>query len=79
MVHQNINCHIQVVMNNLSMFAASLQIYRTWKSGKNQGYFAWLTNRTAPQMIALESCSNPQDLASLQWKNIIGFGIMFFC
>jgi len=41
--------------------AAGLRIYRTWKSGKKQGYFGWLTNRTDPQPIALESCSNPQE------------------
>jgi len=27
--------------------------------GGKQGYFSWLANRTVPQKIVLESCSNP--------------------
>jgi len=50
-------------------FATGLQIYRPWKSEKNQGYFGWLSNRIAPQPIAQESCSNPQDLVSLWVRN----------
>ena len=30
------------------------------ESGKKQGYFSWLTNRIAPQLIGLKSCSNLQ-------------------
>jgi len=40
--------------------AARVRIYRTGKSGKNQGYFCCLTDCIAPQQIALESCSHPQ-------------------
>ena len=42
-----------------------------------------LTNRIAPQQIALESCSNPEktwQALRLQWKRkFFGFGFLFFC
>jgi len=44
----------------INTLVAGLRIYHTWKYGKKQGYFSCLTNRIAPQRIALESCSNPE-------------------
>jgi len=35
-------------------------MHGTWKSGKNQGDFSGLTNRIAPQLIALKNSSNPR-------------------
>ena len=44
-----------------STFAASLQIYHLEIGEKPEMFrFAWLTNHIAPQLLALESCSNPQ-------------------
>jgi len=40
-VHVCLVCACPMAFN---MFAASLWLYRTWKSGKNQGYFSWITN-----------------------------------
>ena len=56
-------------------------IYHTWKSEKNQAYFSWLTNCTAPQPTALESCSNSQktwQVFESAMKNLFGFGFQFF-
>ena len=66
----------------LNTLTAGLRIYCNWKSGKDQWYFGWLTNRTAPLLIALKSCSNlQQTLASLglQWKKFFGFRFRFCC
>ena len=49
-----------VVANFINTLPAGLWIYHTWKLGKNQGYFSWLANSIAPQLIVLESYPNPQ-------------------
>jgi len=61
--------------------AVGLQIYYTWKSGKNHGYFGCLTNYIAAQPIVLESCSNPQktwQVFKSAMKKNFGFGFRFF-
>jgi len=67
----------------LNTLAVSVQIYRTWKSGKNQGYFSCLPNCIAPQRIVLESCSNPQKTwqvfeSAMKDKRLLVLGFSFF-
>jgi len=48
--------------------------------GKKQAYLSCLTNRIAPQLIALKSCSNPQKNQQVcNEKQILGFWFPFFC
>jgi len=62
----------------INTLAAHLLIHRTWKLRKNQGYFGWLTNRIAPQRIALESKTLGKS-SSLQWKKwFLVLGFRFF-
>jgi len=52
----------------------------TWKSGYSQAYIGCLTNRIAPQAIAIGSCSNSQVSASLRVgtrKKILVLGFVF--
>jgi len=65
----------------VNTLAASLWIYRTWKSGNNKAYFGCLTNAIAPQWIALESWQTLKRLgksSSCSEINIFWFSTCFF-
>ena len=70
LVHYKNNKHCCKVIFLIFLFnTLGLRIYRTKQSRKNHGYFGWISNHIAPQLIALKRCSNPQKTAHLQVCN----------
>ena len=69
-----------VTCNIINTITAGVRIYCSLKLGEKQGYFGWLTNRIASQLIVLESCSNPQKTWQV-FKSAIKkiFCVSFFC